>query len=44
METNTTSDIKVITSKTSKINSVDFDNLIFGKEFTDHMLICDFAS
>lgn len=44
METNTTSDIKVITSKTSKINSVDFDNLIFGKEFTDHMLICDFVN
>lgn len=44
METNTTSDIKVITSPTSKINSVDFDNLIFGKEFTDHMLICDFVN
>lgn len=29
-------------SKTSKINSVDFSNLDFGRVFTDHMFICDY--
>ncbi len=28
--------------KTSKIESVDFENLPFGKVFTDHMFSCDF--
>lgn len=27
---------------TSKIDSVDFNNLVFGKTFTDHMLICHY--
>ncbi len=27
---------------TSKIDQVDFDNLAFGKVFTDHMLTCDY--
>jgi branched-chain amino acid aminotransferase len=29
-------------SETSKIASVDFDNLTFGSVFTDHMLYCDY--
>ena len=28
--------------KSSRINEVDFSNLIFGKEFSDHMFECDF--
>jgi branched-chain amino acid aminotransferase len=27
-------------AQTSKINSIDFDKLVFGKTFTDHMFIC----
>lgn len=35
-------DITVNLASTSKIDSVDFENLIFGTVFTDHMLICDY--
>ena len=28
----------------SRIDSVDFDNLVFGKTFTDHMFICHFKN
>ena len=28
----------------SKIHSVDFDQLTFGKTFTDHMLVCYFRN
>ncbi len=35
-------EIDIVTSPTSKIESVDFENLAFGNVFTDHMLICDF--
>ena len=28
----------------SKINSVDFDTLAFGKTFTDHMFVCDYKN
>ena len=38
----TTDSITVETSKTSKINSVDFSNLDFGRLFTDHMFVCDY--
>ena len=34
-------EIEIIKAKTSKINEVDFDNLTFGKVFSDHMLECD---
>lgn len=34
--------IKVEKVKTSKIDKVDFNNLAFGKVFTDHMMVCDF--
>ncbi|MCX7547089.1 branched-chain amino acid aminotransferase [Xanthomarina sp. F1114] len=29
-------------SETSKIKNVDFENLTFGRTFTDHMFVCDF--
>ena len=34
--------IDVVEAKTSKIESVDFDNLVFGNVFSDHMLVCDY--
>ena len=37
-------EIVVVKSETSKINDVDFDNLIFGRVFTDHMFVCDFEN
>lgn len=39
---NTSSEIDIVKAQTSKITSVDFDNLMFGKVFTDHMFVCDF--
>lgn len=35
-------DIEIIKAEATKIHDVDFDNLSFGKTFTDHMLTCDF--
>ncbi len=37
-------DIEITKAKTTKINEVDFDNLTFGKVFSDHMLECDFKN
>lgn len=37
-----TDKISVEKSKTSKIENVDFSNLTFGREFTDHMFVCDY--
>lgn len=34
--------IRILPVKNSKIDSVDFNNLIFGRVFTDHMFECDF--
>ena len=34
--------IDITPIETSKINSVDFNNLAFGRVFTDHMFVCDF--
>lgn len=39
-----TDNIVVETSETSKINSVDFSNLDFGRVFTDHMFVCDYEN
>lgn len=36
--------IKVTQTLNSKIKSVDFDHLGFGKVFSDHMLVCDFKN
>lgn len=42
MSSNLTHEIDIVTIPTSKINTVDFENLSFGSVFTDHMFICDF--
>lgn len=34
--------VDVQKAATSKIHTVDFDNITFGNTFTDHMLVCDF--
>ncbi|GAB4159770.1 MAG: branched-chain amino acid aminotransferase [Winogradskyella sp.] len=35
-------EIVIVKSQQSKLNSVDFENLTFGRVFTDHMFVCDF--
>ncbi len=35
-------DIEIVKAPSSKINSVDFENLKFGHIFTDHMVECDY--
>ncbi|WP_220628080.1 branched-chain amino acid aminotransferase [Confluentibacter sediminis] len=39
-----TSDIKITKTKATKIHDVDFDNLNFGKTFSDHMLVCNYKN
>lgn len=34
--------IKITKTKNSKLQTTDFENLGFGKVFSDHMLICDY--
>ncbi|SFW56486.1 branched-chain amino acid aminotransferase [Chitinophaga sancti] len=34
--------IKVTRTKNSRIGEIDFNNLIFGKQYADHMLVADF--
>ncbi|WP_422081271.1 branched-chain amino acid aminotransferase [Ulvibacterium sp.] len=36
--------IAIEKTKTSRITSVDFDNLPFGSVFSDHMLVCDYRN
>jgi branched-chain amino acid aminotransferase len=38
-----TLDIKITKVNESRLSSVDFENLSFGKNFTDHMLVADYA-
>ena len=42
MQDNLTSQINIRRVEKSKIESLDFDNIQFGKVFTDHMLIMDY--
>ena len=35
--------LNIVKSESSKIKSVDFENLTFGRTFTDHMFVCDYA-
>lgn len=44
MTKHTTHEIDIVKSDTTKIDAVDFDNLIFGRTFTDHMFICDYEN
>lgn len=34
--------IDITKAPISKIHDMDFDNLVFGKYYTDHMMICDY--
>ncbi|WP_025742580.1 branched-chain amino acid aminotransferase [Aquimarina pacifica] len=36
--------IEITRASTSKIGQVDFENLNFGKVFTDHMFVCDYVN
>lgn len=36
-------EIKINRVKLSRISEVDFDNIVFGREFTDHMFIVDYS-
>ncbi|MBC7525609.1 MAG: branched-chain amino acid aminotransferase [Flavobacterium sp.] len=42
MSLKNTIEIDIVQSTSSKIDTVDFENLAFGNVFTDHMLLCDF--
>jgi branched-chain amino acid aminotransferase len=44
MNEKTTEGIIINRAESSKINAVDFENLVFGNIFTDHMLVCDFRN
>ncbi|PWI30428.1 branched chain amino acid aminotransferase [Flavobacteriaceae bacterium LYZ1037] len=35
-------EIDIVKSNKSKIHNVDFENLTFGRTFTDHMFVCDY--
>lgn len=37
-----TNEIDIVNALSSKIDTIDFENLTFGNIFTDHMFICDF--
>ncbi|WP_353135108.1 branched-chain amino acid aminotransferase [Pseudopedobacter sp.] len=39
-----TLEIKTTRTENSRLSSVDFDNLSFGKYFSDHMLVADYAN
>jgi branched-chain amino acid aminotransferase len=39
-----THEIDIVNVKTSKIDTIDFENLVFGNVFTDHMLVCDYKN
>ena len=42
MNTSTATKFDISIASTSKIDSVDFENITFGSIFTDHMLTCDY--
>ncbi|MCF1193059.1 branched-chain amino acid aminotransferase [Mangrovimonas sp. AS39] len=44
MSTILAENIKVEKTKNSKLSETDFDNLSFGKVFSDHMLICHYKN
>ena len=44
MKNGPTLQLEIQKAPTSKIDSVDFDNLVFGNIFTDHMMVCDFKN
>lgn len=44
MSINTDNEIDIVKASSSKIDTVDFENLVFGNIFSDHMLTCDFRN
>lgn len=42
MKNGLTKGLEIIKASSSKIDSVDFENLVFGNTFTDHMMSCDY--
>lgn len=44
MSTQAIQKIDITPISTSKIDSIDFENITFGNTFTDHMLVCDFSN
>lgn len=42
MENPSTPEIDIVRTSASRIGSYDFENIIFGKTFSDHMMMCDF--
>ncbi|MBO3097332.1 branched-chain amino acid aminotransferase [Gelidibacter pelagius] len=44
MTKHTSHEIDIVKSDTTKIDAVDFENLTFGRTFTDHMFICDYEN
>jgi len=44
MSTNTDNEIDIVKASSTKIDTVDFENLVFGNIFSDHMLTCDFRN
>lgn len=42
MSVNSNFEIDIVNNNSSKIDSVDFNNLPFGSVFTDHLLECDY--
>ena len=44
MENGLSQELEIKKAPTSKINSVDFENLVFGNIFTDHMMVCDYEN
>lgn len=39
-----TQEISIVKAQDTKINDVDFNQLDFGRVFTDHMFVCDFSN
>jgi branched-chain amino acid aminotransferase len=38
-----TLDIKISRATSSRLSTIDFENLVFGNHFSDHMLVADYA-
>ncbi len=38
-----TLDIQISRATSSRLSTIDFENLVFGKHFSDHMLVADYA-
>ncbi|RZJ72210.1 branched-chain amino acid aminotransferase [Flavobacterium sp.] len=44
MNVNATNEIDIVRASGTKIDAVDFENLVFGNIFSDHLLTCDFRN